>query len=81
MHSQYTLYRRETTKQNSFVYYVRFRDPETGERLGGLSTGCTSKDAANNWAIDYLAGGKLTAKGNMRFQDFARDWFVWGKCR
>jgi len=80
MNSTFTFYKRHTNKKNVHIYYVRFRDPDTGERLAGLSTGCTSKGAAQNWAMEYLASGRLVRKSNMKFGDFAKDWFIWGKC-
>ena len=46
MASDYTFYKR-TTKKNKRTYYVRFRDPETGERLSGISTGCPTKGDAD----------------------------------
>ncbi len=80
MNSTFTFHKRHTNKKNVHIYYVRFRDPDTEERLEGLSTGCTSKGAAQNWAIEYLASGRLVKKSNMKFGDFAKDWFIWRKC-
>lgn len=79
MASDYTFYKR-TTKNNKKTYYVRFRDPETGERLSGISTGCPTKGDADRWARDYIAQGNLNKKSTQLFANYAKDWFAWGRC-
>lgn len=59
---------------------MRFRDPETGERLPGISTGKTNKGDADRWARDYLSSGKLNKKSTQIFSNYAKNWFVWGQC-
>jgi hypothetical protein len=54
MASEFTFYKRKN-KKNQNIYYAGFRDPDSGSRSTAISTGCTSKGAAQEWAIDYLA--------------------------
>lgn len=73
MTKQYGLYKRQTGKR--LVYYVRFRDPETNERLPGMSTGCTRKADAENFAINYINNGKVQAKSKLTFRHYAEGFF------
>ena len=75
----YTLYKRKT-KKHRYVYYVRFRDPETVERLSGISSGKTNKGDADRWARNYLASGGPNRKSSQLFANYAKNWFVWEKC-
>jgi integrase len=50
----YSLNRRPTTKKNRFVYYCRFRDPETQAYRSAISTGCSHRDDAILWAEGKL---------------------------
>ena len=45
-HRPFNLYKRPTTKNGKYIYYVQFYD-EYGNRLTALSTGQTSKAAAD----------------------------------
>jgi hypothetical protein len=60
-HKLFHLYKRPTSKEKKYVYYCRFYDPETGERLPGRSTGQTSKAAAENWAFEQIQKGKVVS--------------------
>jgi len=49
MSKKYTFYKRKVRKasgKTTSIYYVRFRDPTTGERLSAVSTGCSKKGDA-----------------------------------
>jgi integrase len=46
----FSLNRRPTTKKHRFVYYCRFRDPETQAYRSAISTGCSRRDDAVLWA-------------------------------
>ncbi len=76
----YTLYKRPATKPGTFTYYVQFRDPNTGKRLAGRSTGQTTKAAAHTWATDQLRKGIITDKNNISFEAFVKDWWKWDRC-
>ncbi|MFW6356542.1 MAG: site-specific integrase [Spirochaetota bacterium] len=76
----YTLYRRYSKRKRSHVYYAQFRDGKTGRRLPGRSTGQTSKSLARRWCEEQLRDGFYVSEGEMRFSEYAKDWWVWGKC-
>ena len=79
-HKPFTLYKRPASKPNKHIYYVQFREPDTGERLSGLSTGQATKAAAETWAYEYLKKGFISAKANMSFSRYATDWWTWDRC-
>ncbi len=51
MPKQFTLYPRKL--KGKTIYYCQFRLPD-GSRAPGRSTGCTSKNKAESWAIDNI---------------------------
>lgn len=53
----YSVHRRPSARKNRHIYYVRFRDPETGEYLSAVSSGQTSRAGACNWADERLKEG------------------------
>ncbi|MFA6508688.1 MAG: hypothetical protein WCT14_21495, partial [Treponemataceae bacterium] len=73
MTKQYGLYKRSSGKKG--IYYVRFRDPDTGIRLPGISTGCLRKADAENFAIEYLKKGKVQAKSKTTFRNYTKGFF------
>ncbi len=77
MNSTFTFYKRKNTKGKD-IFYARFRDPDTGERMSGISTGHTTKGGAQNWAINYLNSGKLNKQSKMLFKNFSQNWYIWG---
>lgn len=79
MYSQFTIYPRKS-KTRGKIYYVRFREPDSGERLSGVSSGQTTKKAANNWAIKQISSGKIARKSHLNFSKFTKNWFIWNKC-
>jgi len=78
-HKPFNLYKRPTTKNNKFIYYVQFYD-DYGNRLTARTTGQTSKSAAETWAIEQLKKGVITSDKNITFAQFAKDWWIWDKC-
>ena len=70
----YSVQKRPTTKKSRHIYYVKFRNPETGEYLSAVSSGLTNKSAAENWADEQIKRGKiiLPGKRHVNFEDFAR---------
>lgn len=76
----YSLFKRHSKRLGKSVYYVRFRDPDTGKRLPGRSSGETDKNRARIWADKQLRSGKYSAKAEMKFTKYAEGWWVWGKC-
>ena len=70
-HRPYTFLKREK------IYYVRFRDPDTGRRMTARSTQQTSKAAAENWALDQAKRGLSGTKSRMTFAQYAEDWWLW----
>lgn len=78
MKKPFTLYKLSTTKLNKYVYYVRFRDADVNS-LPGRSSGKTSKNAAEAWAIKQLQEGTIKSTKEPKFSVFAQNWFVWGE--
>lgn len=79
MQSPYSFLLR-TSKKYGKIYYVRFRDPETGERMTAVSSGKTTKKAADKWAIAQLSSGNVTRKSKHNFSQYTKNWFVWDEC-
>lgn len=75
----FTLHKRPTVSSNRYVYYAQFRD-DCGRRLTAVSTGQTSKAAAERWAIQRLRSGTIPIRSNLTFDRFAKPWFVWDQC-
>lgn len=76
--ADYQLYPR-THKSGKKVFYYYAYD-FTGRRIS-KSTGQTTETAARNWVNLQIKAGKLITSGSIRFGDWARDWWVWGKCK
>ncbi len=79
-HKPYNLYKRATTRNNKYIYYCQFYD-ESGNRMTAMSTGQTSKTAAEIWAIEQLKKGIITTNKNITFAQYAQDWWLWEKCK
>ena len=58
----YSIYARPAKKKNQHRFYVRFRG-ENGEYLPAVSSGMTSRAAAQNWADAELAKGHIITPG------------------
>ena len=78
-HKPYNLYKRPTKKPGNFIYYCQFYD-EAGNRMTAMSTGQTSKAAAETWAVEQIKRGLITTQRNITFGQYAQDWWIWGKC-
>jgi integrase len=62
------------------IYYVQFPG-ENGTRTTALSTGQTSKTAAENWAREFLRkGGSLPTQGRLTFAQYAEKWWIYDEC-
>lgn len=69
--------RRKTGKP---IYYVQFPG-ENGTRTTALSTGQTSKTAAENWARQFLRkGGSLPTQGRLTFSQYVEKWWLYDEC-
>jgi integrase len=74
----FTLYRRSTSKKNRYLYYAKIKE-ELGEYR--VSTGCTSRAAAENWVLKHLAEREEEKKRNkqkrkqLTFGEFAKDFW------
>ncbi|MEA1911337.1 MAG: hypothetical protein U9N32_06625, partial [Spirochaetota bacterium] len=71
MNATFTFYKRPNSKRKS-IYYVRFRDSDTGQRLAGISTGKTTKAEATSWAINKLENGIFMPRKEQKFRDFTK---------
>lgn len=58
MHRTFTTFKRKLEKHT--VFYVRFRDYQ-GKRMTAVSSGQTSRAAAEAWALAQIEGGKVPA--------------------
>ena len=79
MYADFTFFPRKS-KRYGLVYYVRFRDPNTGKRINPVSSGQTTKGATKNWAIEQIKAGKIFKPTKYNFTAFTADWFIWDKC-
>jgi len=60
-------------------YSLWKRRLESGRTVVGVakSSGQSTKTAAEAWAIKYLASGQVASRENVKFGDFAKDFFAW----
>jgi len=79
-HKPYHLHKRVTTKPGKYIYYVQFYD-DSGKRLNAISTGQTSRAAAEVWAFDHLKKGTIPVRNYLTFGNYAEDWWIWDKCK
>jgi integrase len=79
-HKPFNLYKRPTTKKNKYIYYVQFYDT-SNKRLTAITTGQTTKSAAENWAYEQLKKDLIVIKRNLSFSQYAKDWWLWDKCK
>lgn len=75
MRKQFYLHKRPR-KKGKPIFYVSFPG-ENGSRSTALSTGQTSKTAAENWAREFLAkGGSLPMQGRLTTGEYAEKWWT-----
>jgi hypothetical protein len=76
----FTLYPRKM-KSGLVVWYYQTYD-ENGRRTTARSTGQITKMAAKAYCLKlYKEDRLIPAKCNLEFfRDYAKDWWVWGKC-
>jgi len=69
----YSLNKRSTTHRNRFIYYIRFRHPDSGEYLSAVSSGHSTRAGAMNWAEQKIRSGEVTLPGNrnLTFEKYA----------
>jgi integrase len=77
-HKPFNLHRRITTKGKK-TFYVQFYN-DAGRRMNAMSTGMSSKSAAESWAFAYIQEGKTGTKRTLGFTQYSQNFFVWGKC-
>ncbi len=80
MHKPFTIYKRPTRKKKRFIYYVQFRE-ENGRRKTAVSSGKTTRAEAEIWAYERLEEEQYVANRNLRFEVYAKNWFLWDKCK
>ncbi len=74
MRAPYYLHKRQSTKDSKrHVYYCQFVDA-TGHRGSAVSTGCTTRAAAERWARERVSKGSAVQP---TLEDFARSFFDW----
>jgi len=56
----YSVQKRPTSNPHRHVYYVKFRDLDTGLYRSAVSLGRTNKAAAMNWADERIKAGLVT---------------------
>ena len=72
--SPYSIQKRPTSKKNRFIYYAKFRDPETEEYQSAISTGCTRRDDAIRWCEERLRNG-ISAKARIRLSEYVQGFW------
>ena len=79
----YSLYKRpikgSRIKGARHVWYYRTYD-EYGRRTSGRSTGETNKTRAERFCNSLIRTGQLIPTKKTRFEDYAKDWWVWERC-
>jgi len=76
LYSLYTVQKKGGKK----IYYYRTYD-DNGKRTSGKSTFQTSKDAARQYVDNLLSRGLLISGPEITFENYAKDWWVWDKCK
>ena len=74
----YTLLRR-TLPSGKTVFYYRTYDKE-GRRTTARTTGRSTRTAAHAFVHELVKAGRLQPDRRIRFCEYARDWWIWGKC-
>ena len=74
----YTLYSRKN-KKGQKIWYFRITD-DSG-RSSGRSTYQISKTAARTHVVELIKSGQIDKKKDQRFRDYAKDWWLWDRCR
>jgi hypothetical protein len=79
MHKEFCLHKRPR-RSGKPVFYVQFPG-DNNTRSTVISTGQTSKTAAENWAKQFLRnGGSVPARGRLTFAQFAERWRIYDEC-
>ncbi len=73
----FSIYKRKS-KKKGIIYYVRFWNPNKKEYGTGISSQCTSKAAAGEWAREQQKKGAASIKSrDIRFKEFAAEFYNW----
>lgn len=75
---QFSVQKRPTTKNNKFKFYVQFRD-ENGKYGTAVSSGQTSRSAAEAWAAEQLMNKNIPTKRGLTLNKYSENWWVWDK--
>lgn len=77
----YSIQKRPTIQKNRSIYYIKFRHPDTGVYISAVSSGCTSKAGAANWADEQIRVGKVRsfARGRITFGELAKEFWDYDK--
>ncbi len=74
MRAAFNLYKRQSAKDaKKHTYYVQFVD-SSGHRSSAVSTGCTTRAAAERWARERVTKGAVVQP---TLEDFAARFFDW----
>jgi hypothetical protein len=49
-------------------------------RLTAVRSGQTNRADAESWAYERIAERSVRTPEKKKFKDYARNWFLWGKC-
>ncbi len=66
----FSIYKRLVGRKKRLVFYVQFRD-ENGKRLSAISSGQSSRAAAETLAIELLKNGTIPTKAHLTFGKYA----------
>ena len=80
-HKLFHLHRRPTTKTKKSIFYCQFYD-EYGNRMTAVSTGQTSRAAAETWAYEQLKKGVIAPEKNLTFEQWVKKegWWDYERC-
>ena len=77
MKQDYTLFSRTLPSGKKVVYYQYY---DSAGKRQKKSTGQTTPPRARNWLNGKIKRGELMPIGQIRFGEWAKNWWVWGKC-
>lgn len=75
----WSLYPRKANPDGPTVWYYRTYD-ESGHRTMGRSTGTSSKTLAREYCARLYREGRLIPSADLVFEEYARPWWIWGRC-
>ena len=75
----WSLYPRKSKPGGPTVWYYRTYD-ESGRRTTGRSTGTSSKTLARDYCASLYREGRLIPTPDVLFEEYAKPWWIWGRC-